>query len=731
MPRTLLLGEFSTEFDPTEFDTESERDEVSALRSQHYAKFEIQDADLVYRDYTQYFRTDWLTQASIEESIDQSTMTLNATLLRQSGTLSLSPFIAASLINRNSLGSYATAIDAWRKWRLSVAVRPEGYPPTGSDWKEMCQGRIDRIEWSGENIIITGRGEEAVLLDFWIAAERQYGSVGGIAMETTLQTQMDDNIGASVYPLYTPVSPSYLMLPWTQPKDRLFPSMVAVADKAGHVLRFRYDSLDAFRLTLFKPNRTAVPGNEVWSIGANEILNYTKVGIDKQPIRNFIKIRFVHPTLGTQTVISPWQAGVGTVSCAAGVATFSNTQASIIKTVGSKTEIVVGGIAYTINTFNGTTGATLIPQLATGGLPTFGASPFTLSDTVSGSGNGSTASIDRFGRNDLEMDLAFTTQVTDPTKAQAMADAVRSDTEFPNLEQQFECLGFWFVQLHDYGKFLANGVHYDQDQYGGVTSIRHDIANGTIRSTIGVRGKPSGKYTGWRYSPGVTDGGFVSVTTVPLFLRAKVLTTDATQVVFRVSVADAAPLSDVAIVYVSQGVGTISPASPQTIAKALITNDIETTGYVDITIIRGTGAGAGRITFTASSPNRVSSTDSGDIQQKRLAGGGAAPTLSSPQGFWSGTNAITGTDTAGRITLDHTAATGSAQSNGHQIKVTFAVAYSAPPFVLIGPVAFNDGHYTVGTVTANDFWLDAEVATTVLAGTVGATSATIPYAVIG
>lgn len=474
----------------------AERAAVAALRSGHFSKFEVQDADGVYRDYTQYLRTDWFTGASIEESQDQTTMTLNATLLRESGTLSLSPFVAASLVNRNAGGSYAAALDVWRRWRLSLAVMREGYPPTGTDWKEVCQGRIDRIDWAGEQIQITGRGEEAVLIDFWIATERQYGSVGGIAMETTVQSEWDDNLGAAAYTLSTPVSPSYLMNTWTQQKGKLFAASTDIVANVAGVLRFRYDSSHVFRPTLFLPNRAAAPGSELWTVGANEITGYNKVAVDKQGIRNFIKIRFVHPTLGVQTVISPWMAGTGTVTCVAGVATFSSSQAGIIKTTGSNTEIIVGGIAYTVTAFNGTTGATLLSQLASGGVPTFGASSFTLSDTLSGAGT--TASISSYGRNDLEIDRSYSSQLNDATKAQAMADAIRSDLELSDVEQEFETQGFWFAQLHDYGKFEANGKHYDQAQYGGVTRIRHEIANGRIKSTIGVRGKPSGAYAAWR-----------------------------------------------------------------------------------------------------------------------------------------------------------------------------------------------------------------------------------------
>jgi hypothetical protein len=51
------------------------------------------------------------------------------------------------------------------------------------------------------------------------------------------------------------------------------------------------------------------------------------------------------------------------------------------------------------------------------------------------------------------------------------------------------------------GRFYANGQHYDSDQVGGVRSISFQIAQGTIVSTLGARGKPAGRYGRWhRYS---------------------------------------------------------------------------------------------------------------------------------------------------------------------------------------------------------------------------------------
>lgn len=114
--------------------------------------------------------------------------------------------------------------------------------------------------------------------------------------------------------------------------------------------------------------------------------------------------------------------------------------------------------------------------------------------------------------------------------------------------------------------------------------------------------------------------------TVELLCRATAQSTSATQVVFRVAVAD--PVSggsgDVSIAYTSTGTGTVSPTSPQTIVSASVTADIATTGTVDFTVPRAAyQAGTGRITFTATRTGRAAGTDSGDVPSQD----GPAPSL--------------------------------------------------------------------------------------------------------
>ena len=177
---------------------------------------------------------------------------------RQTGTLSLA--LQQSIHCQSRLLATTTHRNRRRRWKLSVAIMREGYPPTGSDWKEMCQSRIDIIEWSGDQINITGHGKRypAGFLD----RDRpirfgRWDSDGDHdqSMKRQPEPRLYDTLHAG-----EPQFPTNL---WTQQKGTCFRLHVEVASKAGAVLRFRYDSTNLIRPTPFNPDRTATPGNEV------------------------------------------------------------------------------------------------------------------------------------------------------------------------------------------------------------------------------------------------------------------------------------------------------------------------------------------------------------------------------------------------------------------------------------------------------------------------------------
>jgi hypothetical protein len=120
------------------------------------------------------------------------------------------------------------------------------------------------------------------------------------------------------------------------------------------------------------------------------------------------------------------------------------------------------------------------------------------------------ASITRYGLRAMVIDLAASTAITDQTAAGNFVDAIRADLEFPIIEHQLTGRGFWFAELGDYVQLVQNGVHYDQDQFGGITSIQHTFANGELKSVLGLRGNPAGRYRTWLdFGPGAPRTLFV------------------------------------------------------------------------------------------------------------------------------------------------------------------------------------------------------------------------------
>lgn len=105
--------------------------------------------------------------------------------------------------------------------------------------------------------------------------------------------------------------------------------------------------------------------------------------------------------------------------------------------------------------------------------------------------------------------------------------------------------------------------------------------------------------------------------TTYLASRARVTATTATTVTVRYAVLDKYTALSTSISYLTQGIATITPGTPQTVTAAVGDTYAvpETVGsYVDYTITRPvTGLPTGRVTFTAAATGRVSDSDAVDV----------------------------------------------------------------------------------------------------------------------
>lgn len=118
-----------------------------------------------------------------------------------------------------------------------------------------------------------------------------------------------------------------------------------------------------------------------------------------------------------------------------------------------------------------------------------------------------------------------------------------------------------------------------------------------------------------------------------------------------------------------------------------------------------------------------------DIPPLRLTGGGPTPSLTVGDSYWNGANTITGSDTAGLITLVKTTSSSTQHPTGHEVKVTFSTPYANPPFVLFSTDLDSAFGLILGQVTTDYFYIDCN--TSIPRGGTIATTNVIHYAVIG
>lgn len=420
---------------------------------------------------------DFKSLASISKHIDENTLSMSATVFREIGNLSLAPLRTDSPLNASASFTYQPRLDLRRRWRIKVITLPWPALPGSTSFRPLAEGYITTLDIGGERrgqmgtITLSGRGQEMPLLKIEQLAEVDYA---GAAIATRLQAQADRwNAGVTVYPHAS--APSYFVNAGTAGVGALMPGLQEIAQLPGAVLRYMYDAADVNRFTLFTPNRN--PSAPDWTFGPDEYKAIPVNRLDLDSIKNYIPLTYIDEVAGETTITSPAPEPT-TVTAVAGAATFSATPGD---TLADDAVIVVDGVAYTVSDYDDVAGTATLS-----GAPTFTGKAWVTS-----------ASITRYGLLPFPIGLARTTNITKLTDAGAMADAIRSDLEFPVLEQQIEVEGAWFVEPYDYIALEPNGTHYNTTQYGGVTSVTHTFAGGRLITTIGLRGKPAGGYRSW------------------------------------------------------------------------------------------------------------------------------------------------------------------------------------------------------------------------------------------
>lgn len=116
----------------------------------------------------------------------------------------------------------------------------------------------------------------------------------------------------------------------------------------------------------------------------------------------------------------------------------------------------------------------------------------------------STSSQDRFGLWWMEVREETVSQIDTSSEAATLANAILNDLKDPVAEQEIDMHLWPPVELGDIYVWQANDVHYDTDQAWAVTGFTHELEKNRHRTTMRVRGKPSGGYLRW-FAKGLGD----------------------------------------------------------------------------------------------------------------------------------------------------------------------------------------------------------------------------------
>lgn len=230
----------------------------------------------------------------IDELVSQAVIELKRDVERPGGgydaNLSMSPLRTDSALNRLNDGlTFSPLIDVGREIHVDVAVTESWRAPETADWKPLLKGFIDDIQLERDPIRVIALDEGAVLVDRWIEAEAQYGTLAGVAMETVMQSILDDTLGAGVVTLYVPVSPSFAIVPYVQRQEPILHALRALADLKGWDVRYRWHAgTSAFRLTLQEPPRAKTTPDRTF--GPSRVLAVSKLKLDRANIRNAVTV---------------------------------------------------------------------------------------------------------------------------------------------------------------------------------------------------------------------------------------------------------------------------------------------------------------------------------------------------------------------------------------------------------------------------------------------------------
>lgn len=451
-----------------------------------HVRVKVADAGGTFRDLTDLNGHDYLTGVEIDCDIDMPVDAATVYLAREIYHDQLS-FLNQTTRPNLVTGSYAPLITPAAEFYIEMALAPVGTPVEAVDaswWREVFRGDIRLPDFSSDPLKFTARDLGGRLQDLWIETETVYGSTGGTAAQTVMQSIIKDAHGTAwasgqtlalrdrttpvtqngywyrvttagtsgtseptwgttiggttsasggtavwtcygrVPTLYTPVSPGFNLKKYAQKPMSVLEALRVIAQLTGWDVRYKWRAgTGQFELTYYEPDRSKATVDATFT--ADQYLSIGNFSVNPDNVRNKVKVSY------------PDSADLDNSG-------FPKRKSVTVQDATSQDRY-------------------------TKGLPHF-----------------------------CEIVESDTSPLNTSTEATTLANRVLADLKDPVAECQFELIPFPVIEIGDRYTFAANNVQHTSDLTLAVTKYRHVLqADGTVTTTVDLRGAPVGAVTDW------------------------------------------------------------------------------------------------------------------------------------------------------------------------------------------------------------------------------------------
>lgn len=272
-------------------------DQLAALRAeqtQFRLRVEIEDSAGNMIDWTNILgdgRSDMVVSAEWGDDLDEHFQTADLEVRYRLWESNASPYAAAV--------RWEGYLAVGREVVIYLAALPGGLPLVPGNVaayeEEVFRGTISELDLT-DNQYATVSARDALgatLADRWIEEDTTYGTTGGRDIEDVIDDILGDWITAPDVPptVVVPSTPSWALTEYNQEVTDCLDATSKLVDQIGWDWRVRWnDAAGAWRWTLSEPDRSAGPGDELWTFRPQDITAISRAGVSLESIRNVVDV---------------------------------------------------------------------------------------------------------------------------------------------------------------------------------------------------------------------------------------------------------------------------------------------------------------------------------------------------------------------------------------------------------------------------------------------------------